>query len=365
MSGAQRGAAAALLRAGMATAEPIYASVAAVRNKLFDANVKAVRRLPRPVVSVGNITAGGTGKTPMVRWIASALRDEGRTVAVLSRGYGAAAAGELGDELTMLGAALNGPGRPPVLLRANPDRHAAGAALLAEHPAVDVLLLDDGFQHRRLARDLDVVLINATEPFGFDHVLPRGLLREPLRGLRRAGAIVLTRADRVGEDALLQIESRIRQLNPSAPIYRTAHVQTGFRSPGRPTHEPPDETMGSLVGRKWFVFSGIGSPDALRAQLESHGGTCVGSRAFSDHHAYGAQDVLDLRAAAARAKADVLITTEKDWVKIEPHVRTAAADGVPVWRVDVEIRFLGGDGAAELFLEQVRQTIADGGGDRR
>jgi tetraacyldisaccharide 4'-kinase len=246
----------------------------------------------------------------------------------------------------MLDHALNGGADgSPVFLRADPNRAAAGAALLAEHPEVDVVLLDDGFQHRRVGRDLDVVLINAAEPFGFDHVLPRGLLREPLAGLRRAGVVVLTRCDRVGEQELLRIEQRVREFS-SATVARSVHSQTGFRQPGTPLRAPVDQPMSALVGRSWFLFVGIANPDGLRGQLQAHGGRCVGSRPFPDHHAYTSADVREVVREATDRAADVLVTTEKDWVKLEP-LWASAAETIPLWRVDVEVRFLG-DGASVL-----------------
>src|SRR4051794_25843593 len=148
MSGQERGPAAGLLRAALAAAEPFYATAALARNWTFDAGVRTSHRLPRPVISVGNITTGGTGKTPVVRWLAGRLRDAGRQVAVLARGYGARP-GELGDEQLMLRRLLNDmPGVGPVSIVANPDRVAAARKLLGEQPGVDTFVLDDGFQHR-------------------------------------------------------------------------------------------------------------------------------------------------------------------------------------------------------------------------
>src|SRR5687767_11141712 len=168
MSGEQAGLVAGVLRTGMSAAEPFYAAVAAARNRLFDAGLRKSHLLPRPVVSVGNITTGGTGKTPVVRWLAERLRDHGRRVAVLARGYGATA-GEAGDEQVMLDHLLNDGTTDArrVVLVANPDRVAAATRLLGERPETDAFVLDDGFQHRRLARDLDVVLVSATSPFGY------------------------------------------------------------------------------------------------------------------------------------------------------------------------------------------------------
>jgi tetraacyldisaccharide 4'-kinase len=168
-----------------------------------------------------------------------------------------------------------------------------------------------------------------------------------VRGLKRAGAVVLTRCDRVDEASLADIERRIRQQNATVPIYRSVHTQTGFRAAGTPLHAPIDEPMSSLAARSWFVFSGIGSPEGLRAQLATYGGRCVGSRAFGDHHEYSTGDVAKLIADAKAAGADVLVTTEKDWVKVEPLWGKSSEAALPLWRVDAEITFLG-DGASAL-----------------
>jgi tetraacyldisaccharide 4'-kinase len=342
MSGSARGAA-GILRALASAVEPFYAAAALARNQLFDAGIKPVTRLARPVISVGNITAGGTGKTPMVRWLAAKLQSRGKRVAVLSRGY-KAKAGAMGDELTMLDRALNGGAeRMAVLLRADPDRAAAGAALLAKHPETEVILLDDGFQHRRVGRDLDIVLINATDPFGFDHVLPRGLLREPLRGLRRAGVIVLTRCDRVAENALAAIERRIRT-HTDAPIVRSIHAQTGFRSPRTPLYAPIEIPLTALAGRKWFMFCGIANPGEVLPP--GTGENLVDAISFGDHHDYSKADIDRILRAARSAWADVIVTTEKDWVKVEP-LWASVTDALPLWRIDMEIQFLG-DGESVL-----------------
>src|SRR4051812_22379030 len=184
MSGEARGVGAALLRAGLSVISPVYATVMRGRNAKFDLGL-GVTRLPRPVISVGNITAGGTGKTPVVRWLCERLRDTGERPAVLMRGY-KAAAGERGDEAAMLEGMLNRSGVQNVVVHAQADRVAGGLGVLRDHPDVSVFVLDDGFQHRRLARDFDLVLVDACEPLGYGRVFPRGLLREPACGLGRA-----------------------------------------------------------------------------------------------------------------------------------------------------------------------------------
>lgn len=357
MSGAERGPRAAALRAALALAEPFYTSAVRLRNRGYDRNPAKVRRLPRPVVSVGNLTAGGTGKTPVVRWLAGHLRDDGRRVAVLSRGYGAAA-GTPGDELRMLDALLDTPGQLPVILRADPDRFAAGEVALADHPDLDAFLLDDGFQHRALHRDLDIVLLHAAEPFGFGHVLPRGLLREPVAGLRRAGAVVLTHATAADGGAIERILATIRRHNSGVPVYRCVHRPTCLREPAGLGGGDVERPLAALAGRRVFAFCGIGNPAAFESTLVEFGGPLAGRHWFPDHHAYSPADLARVHAAARQAGATVLVTTEKDWVKLAP-LPTARDEELPLWRLDVAAEFLDDDGPR--LLEQVNEVVKSGG----
>lgn len=356
MSGEAAGLRAAAMRLALAVAEVPYSLAARARNGMFERGLRGAARLPRPVISVGNITAGGTGKTPVVRWLAERLRDAGQAVAVLSRGY-KAEPGMLGDEQRMLSDLLGAPpGKPPVLIRANPNRAGAAQALLREQPAVDVFLLDDGFQHRQLARDFDLVLVNAVEPFGYGRVLPRGLLREPLAGLRRADAFLLTRVDQSSAARLAEVRDALRRYNPAAPVYESVHAHTSFRTSAAEATTLPVE---ALRGRRWFLFCGIGEPASFLGQLVNVGGSNAGHRFFADHHAYTDAEVRALRAEAAAAGADVLVTTEKDWVKLAP-LPAAAGDESrpPIWRVDVQIQFSGEDEAA--LLGDITRVLAQG-----
>lgn len=353
MSGKAGGLTAAAVRSGLAAIEPLYAAGASWRNRAYDSDPARARRLPRPVVSIGNITAGGTGKTPVVRWLASRLRDEGRRVAVLSRGYGATA-GALGDEQLMLDRLLNAPGRLPVVVRANPDRLAAAEAALRDQPTLDAFILDDGFQHRRVARDLDVVLINAAEPFGFGHVLPRGLLREPLRGLARVGAFVLTHALSVDHRERARLTRELQRWSAAAPVYRAVHSPVGLRSPGVGSGEPHDLAPAALRPRRAFAFCGLGNPAGFEAAVRDLCDAYAGERRFADHHAYRVADFDSVRQAARVVGADVLVTTEKDWVKIAALPGATASD-IPIWRLDVAARFLDDDG--DRLLAQVRDAV--------
>ncbi len=299
-----------------------------VRNAKFDRGV-GVRRLGRAVVSVGNVTAGGTGKTPVVRWLCERLRAAGDRPAVLMRGY-KARAGERGDEQAMLEGLLNREGLLPAVVHALADRYAGGLAVLRDHPEVNVLVLDDGFQHRRLGRDFDLVLVDASEPLGFGRVFPRGLLREPAVGLKRADAILITRADQVAE--VETVVALIRRYNSTAPIFRCSHAQVGLRSAEGGLH-----SLDVLSGKKFFAFAGIGNPEGLAKQLKALPGKLAGSRWFGDHWHYAREDFKQLIDEATRCGAEAIVTTEKDWVKIGLLMNEPVE--IPIWRIELALKF--------------------------
>ena len=330
--GSRRGPGAGLARACLALLEVPYTSVVCARNAAFDHGLLGVQTAPVPVVSVGNLTLGGTGKTPLVAWVASSCLAHGRRPAIVSRGY-AAARGETSDEAAELARIL--PGVPHLA-----DRDRAAAARRAAAHGADVVVLDDGFQHRRLARDLDIVAIDATDPFGCGRVFPRGLLREPLSGLRRARAIVLTRADEVDaerRDAILAALA-VAHGARTPPVWAQArHAPQRLRTAaGR---EVPLDT---IRGRRVVGLSGIGNPAAFRRTLSDAGAEVVEFRAFPDHHAYSTADAAAVGAAAAAAGADFVVTTLKDLVKL-PH---ETLGGVPLVAIEVAVEFL--VGGAEL-----------------
>ena len=331
VSGRRRGLSASLARGALRLVEAPYALVMRVRNRRYDRGRAEIQSVGVPVVSVGNITLGGTGKTPLVEWIARWLRERGVRVTLVSRGYGTTA-GSANDEALELEQKL-----PDVPHVQNPDR-VAGARLAIEEFESQLVLLDDGFQHRRLARDLNIVVLDATEPFGCDHVFPRGLLREPLGGLRRADVLVLSRADLVTTERRAVIRRRALAIAPHAAWVEARHAPRVWRSAGG-----QERPLSELAGRKVAAFCGIGNPQSFRSTLTAAECEVVAFREFPDHHAYGRADVEDLTAwMRTTATADVVATTHKDLVKIGVE---RLADK-PLWALVVGMEILAGE--AEL-----------------
>jgi tetraacyldisaccharide 4'-kinase len=290
-----------------------------------------------PVVSVGNLTAGGTGKTPCVEHVARFYRALDLCVAVLSRGYGAQAGPN--DEALVLEDNL-----PDVPHLQGPDR-AALARVAAEELDSEVLVLDDGFQHRRLARDLDLVLVDATDPFGGGHLLPRGLLREHPRGLRRAQFILLTRCDQASPAEVDRLSQRVARLAPGVPVARTRHEPVELVNSDGET-----APLDLLRGQRVLAFAGVGNPDAFRRTLGALGAEVADFRAFADHHPYTRADVDGLHAwGRAWPHEGFLVTTQKDLVKL----RLARLGGRPLWAVRVRLGFETGQDVLERMLRAV------------
>jgi tetraacyldisaccharide 4'-kinase len=337
VSGRRRGPAAGLLRGLLGLAELPYSWEVRRRNRAFDVGRRAAERVAVPVVSVGNLTLGGTGKTPLVVWVAEWLVARGVRVVLVSRGY-KSTPGQLNDEGRELQQKL-----PDVPHLQNPDRVAAARQAVRELGA-EAILLDDGFQHRRLARDLDIVLIDAVEPFGFDHVFPRGTLREPIDGLRRAHIAVLTRADMVEPDERLRIRSAVEEIAPSIVWASCCHAPQSLVGASGNT-----EPTSSLAGRRVAAFCGIGNPAGFRHTLDRCGCSIAGWREFPDHHHYAAADIEQLDQWAKATDCEMVLCTHKDLVKI-------AADtlgGKPLWAVFVGMQFLEGQREIEQLLQQL------------
>lgn len=345
--GRRRGAAASAARAILRAASLPYSAAVRLRNVAYDRGWRPTIRVSVPVVSVGNLTVGGTGKTPVVELIARWYRDRGVRAGILSRGYGAAV----------------GPNDEAVMLRDNlpdvPQLQGADRVKLAEIAAnrrgCELVVLDDGMQHRRIHRDLEVVLVDALCPFGGGWTLPGGLLREAVGGIARADMVAVTRCDAVSQSELDGIVGRIRRYAGDRPIVeiqlRPAELLTP--PPSRPaaagwlTSDPA-----CLSGRSILAFCGVGNPEAFRRSLEQLGARVVDFLAFGDHRRYTTDDVRRLSRWAASQGGELVATTQKDWVKL----RIGELGGRRLAALRVEAVALAGRQRFEEALEAVRPT---------
>ncbi len=338
--GETRGPLATLSRAGLSLASLGYRLGVAARGLAFQRGWKQVHRAGIPVVSVGNLTLGGTGKTPMVEWVARWYRRHDARVAILSRGYGSE--GGLNDEGRVLEANL-----PDVPHLQDRDRVAL-ARIAREELDSQLAILDDGFQHRRLFRDLDLVLLDALDPFGLGRLFPRGLLREPVRALQRADVIVLSRADLVSSEVRRAIRARAARASGGRPWVESRHAPldlvdaTGNETP-----------LTEIASRRVAAFCGIGNPEGFRRTLASLGVDLEltgGLRAFPDHHAYAADDVASLARWARDHGAELVLTTQKDLVKL----RDVSIGGVPLRALRIGLEILEGEEILHQALDRLR-----------
>jgi tetraacyldisaccharide 4'-kinase len=274
-----------------------------MRNLLYSRDILKSHHSDAIVISVGNITAGGTGKTPLVIWLCTMLQKMGLPCAILTRGY-KLKKNKLSDEPAILTTSC-----PEAHVIVNPDR-VIGAGEAVGLFGAKVLVMDDGFQHRRLKRDLDIVTIDAMCPFGYDKTLPAGYLREPVTALTRAQCAVITRCDLVSESQLNEIEDRLKTINPEITIARTIHAPVCAKTLG--SKEIPLE---ELAGKKIFGFCGIGNPDAFLRTVKNLGANLVGHSMYNDHHHYTSQCMKDICEEARYLGVDMILTTQKDWTK--------------------------------------------------
>jgi len=344
----------ALLRSFAFPAAGAYGLLAGVRNRLFDEGVLPSRRAQCRVVSVGNLTVGGTGKTPMVVWLAEFLQGEGWRVAVASRGYGGTCGRRLcvvsdgsrrvadvrlsGDEPQLLARRLP---HVPVLCSAHRTRAVAAAV---EKFGTQAAILDDGFQHRRLARDLDLVLLDARAPFGNGWLFPRGPLRETPSALRRAHALVLSRFDRSppAEANREELAKRWPEKTILTAAYRPVRLfeaATGREIP-----------LSSLAGVRAAAFAGIAKPEAFFRTIEDLGARLVYSCALPDHQPLSPALLSSLVETAAAQAPELWLTTEKDWVRLAA-TRSPAMD---LWVLGIVLD-LGED--SSRFKDLVRRAI--------
>jgi tetraacyldisaccharide 4'-kinase len=305
----------------------IYGGVTRARAAAYRRGWFSVSKLDAPVVSVGNLTTGGTGKTPLVEWVCRTIAAEtGKSICVLTRGYGRADPRtqvvvsdgnkllanerEAGDEPFLLAGNLIG----IAAVISNPDRTAAGEWAI-EHLRSEVFVLDDGFQHLRLARDLDIVTVDATNPWGDGggHLLPYGRLREPRTSLARAGSIVITRMEQAENPAATK--NAVQELAGGIPIFTSQMMISGTRNLTSENIEAKNEPK-NPVAQTIAAFCGVGNPASFFNQLRREGYQLAFTRAFPDHHNYNQTDVTRLVNDAKASGAAALFTTAKDAIKL-------------------------------------------------
>ncbi len=315
------------LRGLLRVAEAIYASGMTLRNARYDRRGPQVS-LGVPTISVGNLTVGGTGKTPFVIELVRRLDKMGRSPAVVSRGYGAGD-DDPNDEERVIRQSC-----PGVVCVSASNRAMAGEMAL-QRLGADVIVLDDGFQHRRLGRTLDIVLVDATCPFGFDHLLPRGLLREPVESLQRADVVVVTRCDQASPAALTRIEARLRDAAPDATHLKCTHRVTSVERLDGAVVES------SLDGKRAVLFAAIGRPQAFATTVRTLGVEVVAEQWWPDHHRYRRRDLDAILRPGRFPPHDLVITTQKDAVKLSA---------------------LGGAGLSEVLVAKIAiDFMGDGG----
>ncbi|MBI2877880.1 MAG: tetraacyldisaccharide 4'-kinase [Candidatus Tectomicrobia bacterium] len=342
-----------ILASPLAALSLAYGAIQQFRSTLYRRGTLKARQLPCRVISVGNLVSGGTGKTPLVERLASLLRDQGIRVAILSRGYKGKARQpvsvvsdgerlrlgplEAGDEPYLL--ARNLPGVPVLV---GVDRYRVGL-YACEQFAAQVVLLDDGYQRLSLARDLNLLLLDATRPFGNGWVLPRGLLREPVSALSRAQAVLLTRCQHPPHPSF-SVQVARRRLR--VPVFQSCHVGDSLFELREGQRAPLD----LLQGKRVVAFCGLANPGSFRDLIERLGGRIVHFLPFIDHHRYHGRELREIGELCRSLGTDLALTTEKDGVKL-----TANGDGTalpfPLWVLRIRMELTGeGEGFERLIL---------------
>lgn len=285
-----------ILRALLWPLSLLYGAAVRVRVRMYQKGWLKQKRLKGTVISVGNLTVGGTGKTPMAIWLAEKFLAEGKRVAILTRGYRGSKGSS--DEVELMKSRL----QERVAFGVGKDRFAEGQRIESQQP-IDIFLLDDGFQHLQLARDLDILLIDASRPFRGELLLPAGRLREPLSAMGRANLAVFTRTETM--PATSEAIGKLSQF----PVFSAATRLLGFRRYGNGIQLQSIEEIGA---GPFFAFCGLGNPHAFFRDLQTWGLKVCGQAIFADHHLYSQRDVLSIQEAGKKAGAKAFVTTEKD-----------------------------------------------------
>ena len=335
----------------------LYGALTRARMALYQRGALKRHEVDATVLSIGNITTGGTGKTPMVAWLARAVAVEGRRVCILTRGYGRSDESRrvvVSDGERVLADVREGGDEPRLLAESlcdvaavvsDADRVAA-ARWAINNFRTEVFILDDGFQHLRIARDLDIVTVDATDPFGGGRLLPRGRLREPLEGLKRADLIVVTRADHASDIGSLQTE--LSRLSAGRPIFLSRARTLGARPLS--SVDGSEALSAASLPQPVAAFCAIGNPRAFFAHIQRDGHTLVLTRAFPDHHIYTQADVESFERQARAAGARALLTTAKDGVKLG-----SLNFDLPCYLIEIELEFDDEEALLRLIREAVRK----------
>ena len=361
ISGQMGGSLGDALRGGLEKASKVYERVIEYRNERYN-HPKHVQRVAVPVISIGNITVGGTGKTPMVRYVCETLDTAHHNVSVLSRGYKAdnnkkpivvSRQGTVdvssfisGDEAWLLAKTL--PNANVII----GSKRVESAKIAVDELQSDVLVLDDGFQHRALGREADIVLIDASHPFGYGAVLPRGLLREPLENLKRATYIVLTKTNQIDPEQLKILREDIHALAPLVPVAETIHQTVGFQTMEEWSHNGSIHGISDYDGTPLLAISGIGQPSSFISNLKSYGFTVQDMMSFGDHHDYSEEDVVKLWERCFKTGIQGIITTEKDAVKLS-QVRAIRDLQIPVYVLVIGIALTKGEEDFKSYVLQI------------
>jgi tetraacyldisaccharide 4'-kinase len=352
-----------VVTAGLSALSVAYRAALAVRDSAYRWGVLRTGHLPCPVISVGNLTLGGSGKTPTVEAVVRTLRELGHEAgalpAVVSRGYGRTTRGvhvvsdrdgvhadvrTAGDEPLLLAERL--PGVPVVV---GENRYEA-ARTAVDRCGATAIVMDDGFQHRTLAKGLEIVVVQGSAPWGNARVFPRGMLREPLSALARAHAVVVTNPP--GPEAIDAVTRTVRRFNRSAAVLTAQYAlqaaieaQSGRRLP-----------VADLAGRRLMAFAGLGSPQGFADTLETAGVRRVGFAEFPDHHWFTPGDLDQLAREARASAAQGLVTTEKDWVRVRDLPRPA----LPLWVLPMRLVIDGGVETWQRLLADIPASAALG-----
>lgn len=327
----------------------LYGFAISIRLLLYRSGIFKQKQLKVKVISVGNVTVGGTGKTPLVIYLAEKLKEKNKRVVILIRGYkrksrntmdlnsenkGKIGWEDVGDEPYLLSQRLED---VPVIVTKH--RLVSGSYAIGKYNP-DILILDDGFQHLKLHRDLDVVMIDSTNPWGNGKLLPAGRLREPLSSLRRADVFMLTRTDQISD--LTETKNTLKRYNPQVPMMESIYRIRSMENLS--DHLPVDS--GKLENRKALAFSGIGNPTSFENSLMQLKINVVKHRRFADHFAYRRKDIISLSKEAKNLRVDFMVTTEKDSVRI-PMVNRQE---IPIYVLKIDLHITSGE---EMMFKKI------------